>query len=461
MWVLWAAPAFAEQIRVESLDWQRADADSVVVGVVEAVEPRPLGGTAWVAEHVTVRVEEVLGGDDPGAAVSFSMQVRPELALVDRPNAPVLLFLRRVDGGYAPRGPYVDLEAPRAASAVTADCRLLETGDDVVAYVRDLPDVPRGATPRFDACDPGTSAHAALWSGSDVDVILPAPAPVGVDRPALYLSAYTEPMRWFGLGALSIEWVGCVVGVPVEGDGPPWVGCSSPGGAASGAPVPRGLGKAARQAWRAAEGELDHRATRRTTTFLGTESRAFLCGHALRGGLWARATLTVALDDDGPTEAVGAWGSSTEGGMIGCSGQPLVWASEQALLPTVEHVPSLLADREPLVAPDAADGWAVIPTRFSFEGSRLVLSQLGSRVAIPARARDLRTRVRFLIVDEGGGARLIQDRSASGVPLEGALYEAPPLDAGARVTAIVEVWTSGPDGDEVLASWAVPGGVPP
>jgi hypothetical protein len=103
----------------------------------------------------------------------------------------------------------------------------------------------------------------------------------------------------------------------------------------------------------------------------------------------------------------------------------------------------------------------VIPTRFSFEGGRLVLSQLGSRVAIPARARDLRTRVRFLIVDEDGGARLIQDRTVSGVPLEGALYEAPLLDPGVRVTAIVEVLTSGPTGDEVLASWAVPSMVPP
>jgi hypothetical protein len=445
MWVVWVVCAYAEQIRVESLDWQRADADSVVVGVVEAVEPRPLVGTAWVAEHVTVRVDEVLGGDDPGAVVSFSMQVRPELALVDRPGAPVLLFLRRVDGGFEPRGLYLDLDAPRPESAVTAGCRVLETGDDVVAYVRDLPDLPRGATPRLGPCDPGTSAHEALWSGSGVDVIVPAPAPIGVDRPALYLSAYTEPMDWFGLGALSVEWVGCVVGVPVEGDGPPWVGCSAPGGAAPGARVPRGLGKEVRHAWRAAEDTLGHRATRRTTTFLGTESRAFLCGHALRGGLWARATLTVALDDDGPTEAVGTWGSSAEGGMIGCTGQPLVWASERALLPPIEQVPVLLADREPFAAPDPAEGWAVIPTRFSFEGGRLVLSQLGSRVAIPARARDLRTRVRFLIVDEDGGARLIQDRTVSGVPLEGALYEAPLLDPGVRVTAIVEVPPASPN----------------
>ena len=61
----------------------------------------------------------------------------------------------------------------------------------------------------------------------------------------------TEEMHWFAATAMHVERIACTVGIPVSGDGEPYVGCMFPGGRIAKQEVPDGLGRASVQRWAA------------------------------------------------------------------------------------------------------------------------------------------------------------------------------------------------------------------
>lgn len=182
MW-WWLAVAHAESMTTESLEWKRVDSDAVARGVVRAVEPAAHG------ERVTLDVRDAIAGSPP-ATVTWEWQPATGEALTGREGHEVVIFLSAT-GGWGPRNhthPVIDLAAPTAWDAATADCRVLRDRDAILGHLKrvaaELPAVGPASNPETwswwnprstrHECDFGTEVQAALYAGSDVSVVVPA-----------------------------------------------------------------------------------------------------------------------------------------------------------------------------------------------------------------------------------------------------------------------------------------------
>jgi hypothetical protein len=333
MW--WVAAALAEQVAVESLAWKTWDADAVVrASLTEVVA---------ADGEVHVRIDEVVHGPSPGEGIEVRWPAGPGRQDL-WPGAEVLLFLRRgEDGRWSLRegpGGVVDLAHPAGASAVTADCGVVATGDEVLAAVRAYPSRPAslGSTvawplgpPARYGCEVDTAAFAASWQGSGVDVLVPPDDLAALATPHLRVESLSERRAWFGVGALSVEWVGCVVGVA---DGlPPVVECAFPGGSGEGERPPVGLKGAARAAARATRAALGPGTRVVRMVYQATEQRAWLCAGEWTPAGWSEGSLPFGVDGGVARLAEAAMTSSGRGSLRGCVGRDLAWPLPAGVAP--------------------------------------------------------------------------------------------------------------------------------
>lgn len=488
MWVLgWVIAAHAEMMAVESLAWKVWASDVVVRVTLEDVTSRPARppgrqpaspASDPVIEQIRARVDEVVFGALTDGSVELEWQTNPRYALAPREGGQVLLFLVADGrGGWTPRGwdtGWLDLAAPAATDATTETCAVLHTGEEVMAHVRALPKRPAslGTTaswapvPARRECALGTEGFAASYAGSGVDVIVPPGDLEALRQPVVHLSAWTEPMRWFGVGALSAEWVGCTVGLPEDGEGEPFLSCHFPGGAGEGVRPPRALRADARQARalvREELGENGDRVRKVEVVYKGTERRAVLCEHVLQGGGWDRGNLTVGLSERGArvVPSFGARGGLA--GVIGCAGRPLDWPPASGASSLYQHLlgqqpgvhavnalvaalPALLASQPPMpLLPVEGQRLATLPNalRRGPDG-RVQPSGALYRVPLPADpTRPVFTRVRYLVWDDGE-PKIILDRRVPGVPEDWSTLATTPLPAGVTVGALLEVYSVNP-----------------
>jgi hypothetical protein len=467
MW--WVAAALAEQVAVESLAWKTWDADAVVrASLTEVVA---------ADGEVHVRIDEVVHGPSPGEGIEVRWPAGPGRQDL-WPGAEVLLFLRRgEDGRWSLRegpGGVVDLAHPAGASAVTADCGVVATGDEVLAAVRAYPSRPAslGSTvawplgpPARYGCEVDTAAFAASWQGSGVDVLVPPDDLAALATPHLRVESLSERRAWFGVGALSVEWVGCVVGVA---DGlPPVVECAFPGGSGEGERPPVGLKGAARAAARATRAALGPGTRVVRMVYQATEQRAWLCAGEWTPAGWSEGSLPFGVDGGVARLAEAAMTSSGRGSLRGCVGRDLAWPLPAGVAPLqpgdgwteglAEALPALFDGVAPFAAPDRLVRWGTLPTRLvrSADGAPRPGGDVAVRVPLPADlTRPVFTTARYLVW-EAGGPVLFATARAEGLPEDWVALAGPPVPREAVVSAVVEVVAGAPE--ERLAVWSVGG----
>jgi hypothetical protein len=266
----------------------------------------------------------------------------------------------------------------------------------------------------------------------------------------------SEEMHWFTVTALSVEYIHCQVGIPADGEGEPWVGCSFPARPLGRSDVPSEVAWAARQVRKALR-EREEPVARVQMAYVATERRVWLCDQVLLpSGLWNTGQMEFGLAGGQAHPAAGTFPQGNGESLLGCTGRPIevpVQATRSVIaeahfaqdpdakqqLDQIQRLlPGALEALPPVPSVPVRQG--VVPAHFVVRDGRPQPEGEAFAVALPTE-RTLGTRVTWLwITPEGpqeAGSTLV-----GGFPEDWSELSGPPNPEGHKVMGTLEVFAT-------------------
>jgi hypothetical protein len=261
----------------------------------------------------------------------------------------------------------------------------------------------------------------------------------------------SEEMHWFEATALSVEYIRCEIGVPVDGEGETWVACAFPAGPMPRTQVPRELAGAARQA-RQAMREREEPVSDLRLHYVATERRLWICDQRLLPSrLWStgRTVLGEAGGRLHPVESAGASGGGES--LLGCTGRRVLLGSfvsdlafgsspaDQQRLDALTEV--LTGDHEALSpTPTSPSRRHTVPSSFVMQQGRPVPGGGMFGLELPAEGT-VGVRVTWTLLGPDGPVEA-NTLLVSGLPEDWSELAGPVVPEGQRAVGTLEVFAT-------------------